>query len=69
MAGHGLEPVMIPAEDSAAGGRAALSAAIAQAPDLTAVLAMNESAIFGILGELARRRRCRCPTTSRSSRW
>ena len=57
MAGHGLEPVMIAAEDSAAGGRAALSAAVAQAPDLTAVLAMNESAIFGILGELAIRRR------------
>jgi DNA-binding LacI/PurR family transcriptional regulator len=57
MAGHGLEPVMIPAEDSAAGGRAALSAAIERAPDLTAVLAMNESAIFGILGELALRRR------------
>jgi DNA-binding LacI/PurR family transcriptional regulator len=57
MTGHGLEPVMIPAEDSAAGGRAALSAAIEQAPDLTAVLAMNENAIFGILGELAVRRR------------
>jgi DNA-binding LacI/PurR family transcriptional regulator len=57
MAGHGLEPVMIPAEDSAAGGRAALGAALAQAPDLTAVLAMNETAIFGILGELAIRGR------------
>ncbi|MEV0458774.1 LacI family DNA-binding transcriptional regulator [Catellatospora methionotrophica] len=57
MAGHGLEPVMIAAEDSAAGGRAALSAAVAQVPDLTAVLAMNESAIFGILGELAIRHR------------
>ncbi|MDG4820733.1 LacI family DNA-binding transcriptional regulator [Asanoa sp. WMMD1127] len=57
MAGHGLEPLMIPAEDSAAGGRAALAAALAQAPDLTAVLAMNESAIFGILGELAVRGR------------
>ncbi|GIF87767.1 LacI family DNA-binding transcriptional regulator [Catellatospora chokoriensis] len=57
MAGHGLEPVMIASEDSAAGGRAALSAAVAQVPDLTAVLAMNESAIFGILGELANRRR------------
>ncbi|WP_255511196.1 LacI family DNA-binding transcriptional regulator [Micromonospora sp. WP24] len=55
MTGHGLEPVMIAAEDSAAGGRAALTAALAQAPDLTAVLVMNENAIFGILGELTNR--------------
>ncbi|MEU3456165.1 LacI family DNA-binding transcriptional regulator [Micromonospora sp. NPDC006766] len=55
MAGYDLEPVMVPAEDSAAGGRAALDAAFARAPDLTAVLAMNESAVFGILGELAGR--------------
>ena len=55
MAGHGLAPLMIAAEDSAAGGRAAIGTALAQAPDLTAVLAMNESAVFGILGELARR--------------
>ena len=55
MAGHGLEPVMIAAEDSAAGGRAALATAFAQAPELTAVLAMNENAIFGILGELTTR--------------
>ena len=55
MTGHGLEPVMIPAEDSAAGGRAALAAAFARAPELTAVLAMNETAIFGILGELTGR--------------
>lgn len=55
MAGHGLDPLMIPAEDSAAGGRAALTTAFAQAPDLTAVLAMNESAVFGILGELTGR--------------
>ncbi|WP_233563562.1 LacI family DNA-binding transcriptional regulator [Micromonospora musae] len=55
MTGHGLEPVMITAEDSAAGGRAALTAALAQAPDLTAVLVMNENAIFGILGELTNR--------------
>ncbi|MFI7608215.1 LacI family DNA-binding transcriptional regulator [Micromonospora sp. NPDC049366] len=55
VAGHGLEPLMIPAEDSAAGGRAALAAALARTPDLTAVLVMNESAIFGILGELTTR--------------
>ncbi|GIF66136.1 LacI family transcriptional regulator [Asanoa ishikariensis] len=57
MTGYGLEPLMIPAEDSAAGGRAALAQAMTQAPDLTAVLAMNENAIFGILAELAVRRR------------
>jgi len=57
MAGHGLAPLMIPAEDSAAGGRAALAQALTQAPDLTAVVAMNENAIFGILAELTVRRR------------
>ncbi|MFF3855801.1 LacI family DNA-binding transcriptional regulator [Micromonospora sp. NPDC002575] len=55
MAEHGIEPLMIPAEDSAAGGRAALATAFDRAPDLTAVLAMNERAVFGILGGLARR--------------
>jgi DNA-binding LacI/PurR family transcriptional regulator len=55
MAGHGLVPLMIAAEDSADGGRVAIGTALAQAPDLTAVLAMNESAVFGMLGELARR--------------
>ncbi|MFG2056102.1 LacI family DNA-binding transcriptional regulator [Micromonospora sp. NPDC048930] len=55
MAAHGLDPLMIPAEDSAAGGRAALTTAFTRAPDLTAVLAMNENAVFGILGELAGR--------------
>jgi DNA-binding LacI/PurR family transcriptional regulator len=53
MNGHGLSPLMIAAEDTAAGGRAAIGTALAQAPDLTAVLAMNESAVFGLLGELA----------------
>ncbi|WBB77007.1 LacI family DNA-binding transcriptional regulator [Micromonospora sp. WMMD1128] len=57
MTGHGLEPVMIPAEDSAAGGRAALATAVTRAPGLTAVLAMNEAATFGILGELTARGR------------
>jgi DNA-binding LacI/PurR family transcriptional regulator len=55
MVGHGLAPLMIPAEDSAAGGRSALVTALDQAPDLTAILAMNESAVFGVLGELASR--------------
>lgn len=57
MAERGLEPLMIPAEDSAAGGRAALATALRQAPDLTAILAMNESAVFGLLGELTARGR------------
>ncbi|WP_327025091.1 LacI family DNA-binding transcriptional regulator [Micromonospora sp. NBC_01739] len=52
MAAHGLEPLMIPTQDSAAGGRRALATALCQAPDLTAILAMNESAVFGLLGEL-----------------
>jgi DNA-binding LacI/PurR family transcriptional regulator len=55
MNSHGLVPLMIAAEDTAAGGRAAIGTALAQAPDLTAVLAMNESAVFGMLGELAER--------------
>jgi DNA-binding LacI/PurR family transcriptional regulator len=56
MAVHGLEPLMIPAEDTAAGGRQALTEAFERAPDLTALLAMNENAVFGMLGELAHRR-------------
>jgi DNA-binding LacI/PurR family transcriptional regulator len=55
MIAHGLAPLMIPAEDTAAGGRQALSQALEQAPDLTAVLAMNDPALFGILGELSNR--------------
>ncbi|WP_433528912.1 LacI family DNA-binding transcriptional regulator [Micromonospora sp. CA-263727] len=53
MTGHGLTPLMIAAGDSAAGGRAALATALRQAPDLTAVLAMNENAVFGLFGELS----------------
>jgi DNA-binding LacI/PurR family transcriptional regulator len=55
MTGHGLEPIMIPAGDTAAGGRRALAAALDRAPDLTGILAMNESALFGILGGLGER--------------
>jgi DNA-binding LacI/PurR family transcriptional regulator len=55
MTGHGLEPLMIPAEDTAAGGRRALAAALDRAPGLTGILAMNESALFGILGGLGDR--------------
>ncbi|MBX7266169.1 LacI family DNA-binding transcriptional regulator [Micromonospora sp. Llam7] len=55
MSEYGLAPLMIPAQDSAASGRSALAAALRQAPDLTAVLAMNENAVFGLLGELTTR--------------
>lgn len=53
MRGHGLEPLMIAAGDSAEEGRVAIRDALARRPDLTAVIAMNENALFGILGELA----------------
>jgi DNA-binding LacI/PurR family transcriptional regulator len=55
MGAQALEPLMVPAQDTAAAGRVAAAAMLAQAPDLTAVLAMNENAIFGLLGELATR--------------
>jgi DNA-binding LacI/PurR family transcriptional regulator len=55
MAAHRLDPLMVPAEDTAAGGRQALTEAFERAPDLTAVLAMNENAVFGMLGELGHR--------------
>jgi len=55
MRARGLEPLMVPAEDTAAAGRAATASLLSQAPDLTAVLAMNENAIFGMLGELSTR--------------
>ncbi|PVG84071.1 LacI family transcriptional regulator [Nocardioides gansuensis] len=53
MAEHGLEPLVVTAEDTAAAGRAALRTALVQCPGLSAVLAMNEHALFGVLGELA----------------
>jgi DNA-binding LacI/PurR family transcriptional regulator len=52
---YGLRPVMICSQDSAGGGRRALAEALERLPDLTAVLAMNESALFGVLGGLADR--------------
>jgi DNA-binding LacI/PurR family transcriptional regulator len=54
MGEHRLEPLMIPAGDTAEEGRVAIRDALARRPDLTAVIAMNENALFGILGELAR---------------
>ena len=64
-----LEPLMVPAEDTAAAGRAATASLLAQAPDLTAVLAMNENAIFGMLGGSSLPGACACPTTCRSCPW
>ncbi|MFV2104372.1 LacI family DNA-binding transcriptional regulator [Micromonospora sp. LOL_024] len=55
MTEHALAPLMIPAEDSAASGRAALDTALRRDSELTAVLAMNENAVFGLLGELSTR--------------
>jgi DNA-binding LacI/PurR family transcriptional regulator len=55
MRGLDLEPLMIPAGDSAEEGRLAIREALSRRPDLTAVIAMNENALFGILGELAGR--------------
>ena len=55
MRAHGLHPVMVPAQDSADGGRRALAEALNRVPELTAVLAMNESALFGVLGGLTDR--------------
>lgn len=52
---HGLAPVMVPSDDSASGGRAALAAALDRLPGLTGVLALNESALFGVLGGLTER--------------
>ena len=52
---HDLESLMIPAGDSAEEGRLAIREALTRRPELTAVVAMNENALFGILGELAAR--------------
>jgi DNA-binding LacI/PurR family transcriptional regulator len=49
----GVEPVAVAARDDAQGGRVAARELLSQAPDLTAVLVMNENAAFGLLAELA----------------
>ncbi|GIG37722.1 LacI family transcriptional regulator [Cellulomonas pakistanensis] len=53
---RGLDPVQVYAEESVAGGRAAL-AALLDGPDPapTAVVTMNEEATFGVVAELAAR--------------
>jgi DNA-binding LacI/PurR family transcriptional regulator len=48
-----VEPVAVAARDDAAGGRVAAGELLTRAPDLTAVLVMNENAAFGLLAELA----------------
>lgn len=55
MRAHGLEPLMVPVEDGAAHGRAAVARALEQDPGVTGFLSMNESATFGVLAELADR--------------
>jgi DNA-binding LacI/PurR family transcriptional regulator len=52
MTGRRLDPVMVLADDSAAGGRQALAEARSRLPELSAVIGMNESALFGVLGGL-----------------
>jgi DNA-binding LacI/PurR family transcriptional regulator len=49
---HGITGVMVPTDDTAAGGRAAIREARERCPALTGVLVMNESAALGILAEL-----------------
>lgn len=49
---HGITGVMVPTEDTATGGRAAIQQARERCPELTGVLVMNEYAAHGILADL-----------------
>ncbi|WP_238335175.1 LacI family DNA-binding transcriptional regulator [Kribbella amoyensis] len=49
---HGITGVMVPTEDTAGGGRAAIREARERCPELTGVLVMNENAALGILADL-----------------
>jgi DNA-binding LacI/PurR family transcriptional regulator len=49
---HGVAGVMVPTEDTASGGRAAIREARERCPELTGVLVMNENAAFGLLADL-----------------
>lgn len=49
---HGITGVMVPSEDTALGGRAAIREAGERCPTVTGVLVMNENAALGILAEL-----------------
>lgn len=56
MTDRGLAPVQVFADESVAGGRAALAELLAADPAPTAVVTMNEDATFGVAAELAARR-------------
>lgn len=56
MLARGLDPVQVYAEESVAGGRAALAGLLDAAEAPTAVITMNEDATFGVAAELAVRR-------------
>ncbi|WP_432947092.1 LacI family DNA-binding transcriptional regulator [Kribbella sp. CA-253562] len=49
---HGVTGVMVPTEDTASGGRAAIRQARERCPELTGVLVMNENAALGLLADL-----------------
>lgn len=55
MARHGLAPLALHCDDSPSAGRAAAAELLHRAPDLTAVVTMNELATFGVLAELQSR--------------
>jgi len=56
MLARGLDPVQVYAEESVAGGRAAVARLLDGHPAPTAVVTMNEEATFGVVAELAARR-------------
>lgn len=56
MLARGLDPVQVYAEESVAGGRAAVARLLDGRPAPTAVVTMNEEATFGVVAELAARR-------------
>jgi DNA-binding LacI/PurR family transcriptional regulator len=51
---HGCEPVVVTCEKTASGGRGAASELLERAPDTTAVIVMNEEAVFGVVSGLGR---------------
>jgi DNA-binding LacI/PurR family transcriptional regulator len=56
MTDRGLAPVQVFADESVAGGRAALAGLLGADEAPTAVITMNEDATFGVAAELAARR-------------
>lgn len=55
MTDRGLAPVQVYAEESVAGGRAALAGLLEAGPAPTAIIIMNEDATFGVVAETAAR--------------